>query len=425
MKLERIVLMMLIGKLSLEEVEYKPFNEVCEYIRGITYNKSQEAKEENENNWKVLRANNIDLQRKVLDLRDVKEVDSSVKVKESQRLRKNDILICAGSGSKEHIGKVAFITEDMDYTFGGFMAVIRVISEKINSRFLFHILAGNLFSEFLAKKLNVSTINNLNSALIKNFQIPLPPLPIQQEIVRILDTFTNLTAELTAELTARRKQYEYYRDELLRFKNRKDIQWVPFGDYFEFKNGLNKGKEYFGSGNYIVNFTDVYKNRWLEKSMLKGRVQVEDKEVVAYSAQKGDVFFTRTSETREEIGMVSALVDDIDGCVFSGFVLRARPLSQNWLPKFCAYFFSTSFVRKEIIRYASFTTRALTSGPRLSKIKLPLLPIQEQEKIVDILDNFSSLCNGVEKGLPAEISARQKQYEYYRDQLLTFKRIGG
>ena len=291
-------------------------------------------------------------------------------------------------------------------------------------KYLYYILKNNI-QAFRAAASGMGSLPQISLSVTEDLHIPLPPLPIQQEIVRILDTFTNLTAELTAELTARRKQYEYYRDELLRFKNRKDIQWVPFGDYFEFKNGLNKGKEYFGSGNYIVNFTDVYKNRWLEKSMLKGRVQVEDKEVVAYSAQKGDVFFTRTSETREEIGMVSALVDDIDGCVFSGFVLRARPLSQNWLPKFCAYFFSTSFVRKEIIRYASFTTRALTSGPRLSKIKLPLLPIQEQEKIVDILDNFSSLCNGVEKGLPAEISARQKQYEYYRNQLLTFKQIGG
>ena len=96
MKLERVFLMMLIEKLSLEQVEYKPFKEICEYIRGITYNKSQEAKEENEKNWKVLRANNIDLQRKVLDLRDVKEVDSSVKVKESQRLRKTIFLFALG-----------------------------------------------------------------------------------------------------------------------------------------------------------------------------------------------------------------------------------------------------------------------------------------------------------------------------------------
>lgn len=330
----------------------------------------------------------------------------------------NTIAISQGGASA---GYVNYITTP--FWEGAHCYVVFLKTEKVLYKFLYYFIKNN--QEKLMNSKQGAGIPGLNRKAIYSLNIPLPPLPIQQEIVRILDTFTNLTAELTAELTARRKQYEYYRDELLRFKNRKDIQWVPFGDYFEFKNGLNKGKEYFGSGNYIVNFTDVYKNRWLEKSMLKGRVQVEDKEVVAYSAQKGDVFFTRTSETREEIGMVSALVDDIDGCVFSGFVLRARPLSQNWLPKFCAYFFSTSFVRKEIIRYASFTTRALTSGPRLSKIKLPLLPIQEQEKIVDILDNFSSLCNGVEKGLPAEISARQKQYEYYRDQLLTFKRIGG
>lgn len=340
------------------------------------------------------------------------------KLKNGQQLSGGEILV-AMSGST---GKTGYNTLS-NAVVNQRIAILRN-QDCIENGYLKHLLVNGTFETYCFKN-GTGPQNNISKAQLLRYRIPLPPLPIQQEIVRILDTFTNLTAELTAELTARRKQYEYYRDELLRFKNRKDIQWVPFGDYFEFKNGLNKGKEYFGSGNYIVNFTDVYKNRWLEKSMLKGRVQVEDKEVVAYSAQKGDVFFTRTSETREEIGMVSALVDDIDGCVFSGFVLRARPLSQNWLPKFCAYFFSTSFVRKEIIRYASFTTRALTSGPRLSKIKLPLLPIQEQEKIVDILDNFSSLCNGVEKGLPAEISARQKQYEYYRDQLLTFKRIGG
>ena len=331
--------------------------------------------------------------------------------------RDADIITVAGSGA--YAGYVSYWDCPV-FVSDAFSVKAK---EGSSTKYIYYAMQ-NLQSEIYATKKG-GGVPHVHISSIEKMRIPLPPLPIQQEIVRILDTFTNLTAELTAELTARRKQYEYYRDDLLRFKNRKDIQWVPFGDYFEFKNGLNKGKEYFGSGNYIVNFTDVYKNRWLEKSMLKGRVQVEDKEVVAYSAQKGDVFFTRTSETREEIGMVSALVDDIDGCVFSGFVLRARPLSQNWLPKFCAYFFSTSFVRKEIIRYASFTTRALTSGPRLSKIKLPLLPIQEQEKIVDILDNFSSLCNGVEKGLPAEISARQKQYEYYRNQLLTFKRIGG
>ncbi len=197
---------------------------------------------------------------------------------------------------------------------------------------------------------------------------------------------------------------------------------VKMGDYFKFKNGINKGKQFFGSGDYIVNFTDVYNNRWLVKSMLKGRVQTEPKDLVAYDAKKGDVFFTRTSETKEDIGMVSALVEDVERCVFSGFVLRARPLTDKWLPKFCSYYFSTSQMRQQIVRYASFTTRALTSGPRLSKLLLPLISKEEQRRIVAILDRFKSLTTSLQSGLPAEIAARRQQYEHYRDKLLTFKR---
>lgn len=107
-------------------------------------------------------------------------------------------------------------------------------------------------------------------------------------------------------------------------------------ELFEFKNGLNKGKEFFGKGTPIINFTDVFKNRYLTKDMLRGRVDVTDEEIARYSARKGDLFFTRTSETKEEIGMSSVLVDDVENCVFSGFVLRARPKTNLLLPKFCS-----------------------------------------------------------------------------------------
>lgn len=119
--------------------------------------------------------------------------------------------------------------------------------------------------------------------------------------------------------------------------------------------------------------------------------------------------------------MSSTLIEDIPDCVFSGFVLRARPITDYLLPKFCSYYFSTTAVRNVIIRYASVTTRATTTGPKLSKIMVPILPIEEQERIVSILDRFDKLCNDLSTGLPAEIEARQKQYEYYRDKLLTFK----
>ena len=198
---------------------------------------------------------------------------------------------------------------------------------------------------------------------------------------------------------------------------------VPVASLFEFKNGLNKEKSAFGKGKPIVNFTDVFNKRCLTKESIKGLVDVTATEIERYSARKGDVFFTRTSETKDDIGMSSTLIDDIPDCVFSGFVLRARPTTGLLLPKFCAYFFSTNAVRKTIVKYAAFTTRATTTGEKLSKILVPILPIEKQKRIVAILDRFDVHCNDLFDGLPAEIEARKKQYEYYRDKLLTFEEV--
>lgn len=419
MKLERVFLMMLIEKLSLEQVEYKPFNEVCEYIRGITYNKSQEAKEENEKNWKVLRANNIDLQRKVLDLRDVKEVDSSVKVKESQRLRKNDILICAGSGSKEHIGKVAFITEDMDYTFGGFMAVIRVISEKINSRFLFHILAGNLFSEFLAKKLNVSTINNLNSSLIKNFQIPLPPLPIQQEIVRILDTFTNFTAELTdklnAELTARRKQYEYYRDELLTFGE--DVPVTTFGEV----STIFRGASPRPIKDYITD--DIDGINWIKIGDVRpGTKYITDtaEKITKEGAKKSRFVYKGDFILSNSMSFGRPYIIKKTGCIHDGW-LSISEFEEHYSTDFLYHLLSSHKYQSIMKRKASFGGAVQNLNADIVKsLELPIISLNEQRRIVSMLDKFDVICSDICAGLPAEIEARQRQYEYYRGQLLKF-----
>ncbi len=252
--------------------------------------------------------------------------------------------------------------------------------------------------------------------------IPFPPLDIQEEIVKTLDLFTKLEAELEAELEARKTQYTYYRDSLLRFDG-KEVEWKTLGEVYEFKNGLNKGKEFFGQGTPIVNFKDVFKNRSLGKADLKGKVEVSEKEKILYSAQKDDLFFTRTSETQDDIGMCCALLDDIEDCVFSGFVLRARPKTDLFLPKFCSYFLTSNTARIQIVRNSTYTTRALTSGSRLSKIKIPVPTLSEQEKIVNILDQLNTLVNDISTGLPAEIDARRKQYEYYRNRLLTFKEL--
>lgn len=197
-------------------VEWKSYYDVCDLIRGIIYNKSQEAKTETEDAHKVLRANNITLYLNALNFDDVKLVSKDVVVKPEQHLYAGDILMCAGSGSKEHVGKVAYIFQDMDYTFGGFMAVVRC-KKAVLSRYMFHILASHFFTNHLETQINSSTINNINRQVMQSFVFPVPPLPVQEEIVRILDSFTELQAELQAELQKRKLQYNYYLDNLLNF----------------------------------------------------------------------------------------------------------------------------------------------------------------------------------------------------------------
>ena len=339
-----------------------------------------------------------------------------------QIVRTNDILFGA---TRPMLKRYCIISEKYDGQIcsTGF-CVLRVAEDVVLARYLYHIVSSTDFFAHVEKHQKGASYPAISDADTKSYRFPAPPLEVQREIVRVLDNFTFLSAELSAELSARRKQYEYYRDSLLSFDTENKIEKIAVGDLFDFKNGINKEKSAFGSGIPIVNFTNVYNKNKLFRDDLQGRVQVSDEEAERYSAKKGDVFFTRTSETQEDIGITSVLLDDIDKCVFSGFVLRARPKTDLLLPEYCAYCFASAEARKYIVRHSTYTTRALTNGGTLSKMIISVPSKEVQRRIVDVLDNFESLCNDLGIGLPAEIDARQKQYEYYRDLLLTFAETG-
>ena len=258
---------------------------------------------------------------------------------------------------------------------------------------------------------------------ILKLEISIPPLEIQKEIVAILDTLTEnttvLKAELTTELTVRKKQYEYYKEKLLTFEDGA-VEWKALGELFEFKNGINKEKEFFGKGDLIINYTDVFKNNKLYEENIYGKVEANKSDVERFNCKKGDVFFTRTSETKNEIGYASVLLSDILICVFSGFLIRARPITNLLLPEYCGYCFTSDKIRSKIISSSNMTTRVTTTGTILSKIKIPIPSLQEQKRIVSILDKFDTLTASISEGLPKEIELRKKQYEYYRDMLLSF-----
>lgn len=178
-----------------------------------------------------------------------------------------------------------------------------------------------------------------------------------------------------------------------------DWELINLGDSFNFKNGLNKEKEFFGYGFPIVNYMDVYKNTFITTENFKGKVFVSKQELRNFEVTLGDVLFTRTSETQEEIGYSAVIIDDLKDTVFSGFVLRARPFNNKFNLEFCRFCFSNRQVREQVISNATYTTRALTNGRVLSKIKIPLPPLAEQEAIATALSDCDSWIDSIEQVL--------------------------
>ena len=166
-----------------------------------------------------------------------------------------------------------------------------------------------------------------------------------------------------------------------------DWEQRKLGDFYTFKNGLNKEKVYFGYGDSIVNFTDVFHNRQIYSSTLKGKVCVNKKELENYKVKEGDLFFTRTSETIEEIGFPAVVMEPMERVVFSGFVLRGRAEKYDPLVNiFKSYIFFTDNFRSEMKKKSSMTTRALTSGTALKEMYFSYpRDLEEQNKIGEIL----------------------------------------
>ncbi|OAT56757.1 restriction endonuclease subunit S [Obesumbacterium proteus] len=401
-------------------VEWKTLGEVAKYIRGLTYSKSNESADGQ--GYRVLRANNITLSSNCLNLNDVKVVKFDTKVKDSQKLYKDDILISAASGSREHVGKVAYIESDIDYYFGGFMGVVRC-DEKLNPRYLFHVLTSDIFQKYLDEMLNSSTINNLNSAVMGGFKIPIPcpnkpekSLAIQSEIVRILDKFTALTAELTAELTMRKKQYNYYRDQLLSF-DEGEVEWKTLGEVGHIVTGRtpkSSDKSAWGDDVDFVTPSDI-KNGMRNITCPSRRLSAEG------AASMPKVRIPRGSLLVTCIGAdMGKTVINANDCI-PNQQINAITLSDDSVQ--VGYLFHILTAMRETLRRQGELgggTMPLINKSDFSKIVVPIPSHEEQNRIAKILDKFDTLTNSISEGLPREIELRQKQYEYYRDLLFSF-----
>ena len=269
-------------------------------------------------------------------------------------------------------------------------------------------------------------IPKLTQSDLKELEIPVPPLPVQEEIVRILDNFTELQAELQAELQKRKQQYNYYLDNLLNFNRggQAEVRWMKMSDIGTFYSGLSgKTKEDFQSGNAkFISYVNIFNNPSLITDV-DDRVKILEGER-QNTIQYGDLLFTGSSETPDECGMCSVLTHHTEEKLYLNsfcFGFRFNDLS-GINPEFMKFLFRSSVIRKLICKTANGVTRFNISKKEFAKIVIPIPSLAEQDHIASVLDKFYFLVGDLSTGLPAEIEKRRQQYEYYRDKLLTFKR---
>ena len=316
-------------------------------------------------------------------------------------------IIVAGAAGEIGFSDKAFWAADDCFTV--------VCPENVLNRYIYHLLLNN--QNQLASKVRKASIPRLSRSAIENLVIPIPPLDVQCEIVRILDNFTNLTAELTA----RKTQYAYYRDKLLKAETNAykyklgEIATVTKLAGFEFTNYVT----YSENGNIIALRGLNVKNGRLDLHDVKYVDKSDFSKLERSKLHIGDMLFTYVGT----VGQV-AIVDEEDKYYLAPNVALIRCNKEVLLPQYMKYYFQTTrFWDKQIRRLLQSSSMQNIPMEKIRKFEIAVPPLDVQNRIVNVLDNFEKICSDLNIGLPAEIEARQKQYEYYRDKLLTFKEV--
>ena len=398
----------LIQQLCPDGVEYSELGAVATIIRGGNFQKKDFVAE----GFPCIHYGQIYTKYDLFVNSTISHISFQIAQKQKKAVH-GDIIMAVTSENIEDVCKSIAWLGNGEVAVSGHTAIIH---HEMNPKFLVYYLNSSLFFQQKLKMVQGTKVMEVSPEKLKKVKIPLPPLPVQQEIVRILDTFTELTAELneklTAELTARKKQYEYYRDELLTKSNAPKVELrrvvkkscsgaTPakgHGEYYE--NGTIpwlrtqdvRFNEIYDIGSYI---TEVAVKETAAKWIPENCVIVA---ISGASAGRCAINKIRTTTNQHCLNM------EID--------------NSKALYKYVYYCVSSQY--QELLSRKQGARGDLNSSLILG-MQIPVPSLEEQHRIVSILDRFDALCNDLTSGLPAEIEARRKQYEYYRDKLLSFK----
>ncbi|MDY6285091.1 MAG: restriction endonuclease subunit S [Fibrobacter sp.] len=322
-------------------------------------------------------------------------------------------LIGAGAAGKIGFSDIEFWAADDCYTFDDL--------NQIDDKFLYYFLQTQ--QNYIDTRVRKGSIPRISRDVFEKIKVPVPPLEVQREIVQILDSFTMLTAELTAELTARRKQYEYYRDALLSFGkvsppltfglNNEEVRWMTLGEIC---------KNVCSGGTPNTSHSDYYGGDipWLRTQ------EVDWKDI-----QDTEVKITKKGVENSSAKWIPAncVIVAMYGATAAKVAINKIPLTTNQAccnlevnPQIASYRYVFHWLCNNYQNLKSLGqgSQSNINAGTVKSFKIPVPSLAMQEKIANVLDNFDAICSDLNIGLPAEIELRKKQYEYYRDRLLTF-----
>lgn len=326
---------------------------------------------------------------------------------------KDNIAISQGGASA---GYVNWMTEN--FWAGAHCYTVQFTTPKVLKKYVYYILKNNQ-GDFI-KSQQGAGIPSLNRKQLNKLSIPVPPLLVQEEIVKILDIYTLLEAELEVNLKiekeSRKKQFEYYQDILLSFDNNSmeygAAMFMPLSDVAKIYDGVHTTPRYTNTGVKFVSVANI--NNLFGSNKY---ISIDDYKKYKIHPQKGDVFMTR-------IGSIGncAVVDKNEDLAYYVSLALIRPNKNKILSKYLKYVIESSVGKRELAKRILINAVPIKINlGEIGKIIIPVPSLDEQKRIVEILDKFDSLINDVSESLTIEIEVRKKQYEYYRNKLLTFK----
>ena len=385
--------------------ETKPLGELCEFRRGLTYGKSDEV---DVSSNVVLRANNVDLATYTLDLSDLRYISDSVSVPATKKVRRGSLLICTASGSKSHLGKIAYVDDDYGYAFGGFMGQITP-APGVNDRYLFHALTSPAYKGFIEALSDGVNINNLKFDDLRQFPVPIPDLDEQQRIVAILDeAFEGIaTAKANAEKNLQNAR-ELYECQLESLFASGDCNWPvrPLAQLATIING------------YAFKSTDFQRTpgvRSIKITNVGVRAFVDDASnylPTTFSPLHSGVAVTQGSIvlalTRSIIagGLKVAMVPiDFDGALLNQRVAAIQPHTAQLETAFLFAYLSTRRVMNFVKSRVNTLMQPNLSIGDLRLLPVPLPALSEQHALVEAVQRFKEDSQKLESTYVRKLAA--------------------